>query len=169
MYNPGNIDLHLGSHSLVLLLCKTAAMKTITKSLGVGSKKRRAQQLNNNKNNHQLEDLTDVVVAPQIHTETSVETRAMETMDLPNDFTVVSMTTVGTQSFTLRPVTVGSYYRFRVAVFNRAGSGKFSTANHPPTQIPNRNQYIAIKAEEKRKEEHKEMMANLEQKDLEEL
>jgi hypothetical protein len=134
-----------------------AAMKTITKSLGRGSKKRRALQ----KNNKNDENDKDMVVAPTIITETSVETRAIETIQLPDTFTVIGMTNVGTTKFTLRPVTIGSYYRFRVAAYNRSGTGNFSRTSHPPVQVPNRNQYIALQAEKKRKESHDELMKNV--------
>ena len=71
-------------------------------------------------------------------------------------------TSSGIQEFVLRPVTVGSYYRFQISAYNRAGAGAFSKTSHPPIQIPNRNQYIAMKAEEKKKADHEELMASLE-------
>ena len=68
-----------------------AAMKTITKSLGAGAKKRRAQQKNNTNsgnNSNSAIDL-DLVPAPDIPLNSSIETRAMETIVVPTGFTVV--------------------------------------------------------------------------------
>ena len=64
-----------------------------------------------------------------------------------------------------RPANIGSYYRIKVAAYNRAGPGTFSATSHPPVQIPNRNQFIAMKAERKRKEDHDKLIKSLEEDD----
>ena len=142
-----------------------AAVKTVTKSLGAGSKKRRAQQRSGSTSSATtMNDVLDkdVIVAPDIITNSSIDRRALDTVVTPKGFTVVGLTKVGTTKFTLRPVMIGSYYRLRVAAYSRAGPGHYSPSSHPPIQIPNRNQYIAMMAEKKRKEDHEAMMKSLE-------
>ena len=139
-----------------------AAVKTLFKSLGAGSKKKRAQQKSGS-TNLLLTDLDqDVVVAPEIKTSSSIETRALEMVSVPKGFCIVGLVKIGTNCFTLRPVTQGSHYRFRIAAYNRAGPGNFSPTSHPPTQIPNRNQYITMEAERKRREEEEALLNSLE-------
>ena len=139
-----------------------AAVKTLFKSLGAGSKKKRAQQKSGS-TNLLLTDLDqDVVVAPEITTSSSIETRALEMVSVPKGFRIVGLIKIGTNCFTLRPVTQGSHYRFRIAAYNRAGPGNFSPTSHPPTQIPNRNQYITMEAERKKREEEEALLNSLE-------
>lgn len=140
-----------------------AAVKTLFKSLGAGSKKKRAQQKSGSVDtlvSDLVSDLDDqdLVVAPEITTSSSIEQRALEMANIPKGFRVIGLTKIGTNRFTLRPVTQGSHYRFRIAAYNRAGPGEFSPTSHPPMQIPNRNQYITMEAERQKRQEEEALL-----------
>ena len=107
----------------------------------------------------------DVIPTTEIITSSSIDRRALDDSNVPKGFTILGLTKVGDTNFTLRPVNIGSYYRIKVAAYNRAGPGTFSATSHPPVQIPNRNQFIAMKAERKRKEDHDKLIKSLEEDD----
>ena len=70
----------------------------------------------------------DVIPTTEIITSSSIDRRALDDSNVPKGFTILGLTKVGDTNFTLRPVNIGSYYRIKVAAYNRAGPGSFSAA-----------------------------------------